>query len=68
MVVTIGKPIKSSGKVIGVLAIDISLEDLKNIVQRATPVKNSYGFLLDANNDFVVHANKDFQPNERKEI
>lgn len=68
MVVTIGKPIKSSGKVIGVLAIDISLEDLKNIVQKATPVENSYGFLLDANNDFVVHSNKDFQPNEEKKF
>ncbi|HDK7167494.1 TPA: methyl-accepting chemotaxis protein [Clostridium botulinum] len=68
MVVTIGKPIKSSGKVIGVLAIDISLEDLKNIVQKATPVENSYGFLLDANNDFVVHANKDFQPNKEKKF
>ncbi|KOR24447.1 methyl-accepting chemotaxis protein [Clostridium sp. FAM 1755] len=68
MIVTIGKPIKNAGKSIGVLAIDISLEDLKNLVQKATPVEHSYGFLLDENNNFVVHANKDFQPNAEKKL
>ncbi|EJO5346788.1 methyl-accepting chemotaxis protein [Clostridium botulinum] len=68
MIVTIGKPIKNAGKIIGVLAIDISLENLKNLVEKATPVDNSYGFLLDESNNFVVHKNKDFKPNKEKDF
>ncbi|WP_251859589.1 methyl-accepting chemotaxis protein [Clostridium sp. Marseille-Q2269] len=66
MIVTIGRPIKSAGKIIGVLAIDISLENLKTLVEKATPVENSYGFLLDEDNNFVIHPNKDFKPNAEK--
>ncbi|EJO5346786.1 methyl-accepting chemotaxis protein [Clostridium botulinum] len=68
MVITIGKPIKNAGNTIGVLAIDISLENLRDLVEKATPVENSYGFLLDESNNFVVHKNKDFQPNKEKNM
>lgn len=46
--------------------MDVVVDYLKTLVQKATPVKNSYGFLLDNNNDFIVHPNKEFQPKDEK--
>ncbi|EPY6469770.1 methyl-accepting chemotaxis protein [Clostridium sporogenes] len=64
MVITIGEPIKKDGKLIGVLAMDITLDYIKNSVEKATPVEKSYGFLLDKDNNFIVHPNKEFQPKD----
>ncbi|HDK7156104.1 TPA: methyl-accepting chemotaxis protein [Clostridium botulinum] len=64
MVITIAEPIKKDGKVIGVLAMDITLDYIKNSVEKATPVEKSYGFLLDKDNNFIVHPNKEFQPKD----
>ncbi|EPY6472214.1 methyl-accepting chemotaxis protein [Clostridium sporogenes] len=68
MVITVAKPIRKDGKIIGVVGMDVVVDYLKTIVQKATPVKNSYGFLLDSNNDFIVHPNKEFQPKDEKVI
>ncbi|EJO5346787.1 methyl-accepting chemotaxis protein [Clostridium botulinum] len=64
MVVTIAEPIKKDGKSIGVLAIDMTLDYIKSSVEQATPVENSYGFLLDKDNNFIIHPNKEFQPKD----
>ncbi|GAE02229.1 methyl-accepting chemotaxis protein [Clostridium botulinum B str. Osaka05] len=64
MVITIAEPIKKDGKLIGVLAMDITLDYIKNSVEKATPVEKSYGFLLDKDNNFIVHPNKEFQPKD----
>ncbi|NFA21969.1 methyl-accepting chemotaxis protein [Clostridium botulinum] len=66
MIITIAKPIKKDGKSIGVLAIDITLDYIKNSVEQATPVEKSYGFLLDKDNNFIVHRNREFQPKDGK--
>ncbi len=66
MVITVAKPIKKDGRIIGVVGMDVVVDYLKTLVQKATPVKNSYGFLLDNNNDFIVHPNKEFQPKDEK--
>ncbi|MDS1002993.1 methyl-accepting chemotaxis protein [Clostridium sporogenes] len=66
MIITIAKTIKKDGKSIGVLAIDITLDYIKNSIEQAVPVEKSYGFLLDKNNNFIVHPNKDFQPKDGK--
>lgn len=68
MIITIAKPIKKDGKSIGVLAIDITLDYIKNSVEQATPVEKSYGFLLDKDNNFIVHRNREFQPKDGKTI
>jgi methyl-accepting chemotaxis protein len=64
IVISIARPIKKDGKLIGVLSSDINIGVLTDILNKAKPVKNSYAFLLDDNNDYFVHQNKDFQPAE----
>jgi methyl-accepting chemotaxis protein len=64
IVISIARPIKKDGKLIGVLSSDINIGVLTDILNKAKPVKNSYAFLLDDNNDYLVHQNKDFQPAE----
>lgn len=62
VVVTAAKAVKKDGAIIGVLAADINIESISSEVKKAQPISNSYGFLLDEKNEFVVHPNKDFQP------
>jgi methyl-accepting chemotaxis protein len=62
IVITIAKPISRNGQVIGVVATDVYVDTITKIVQGAKPVNNSYGYLLDADNDIIVHPNKTFQP------
>lgn len=45
MIITIAKPIKKDGKSIGVLAIDITLDYIKNSVEQATPVEKVMDFI-----------------------
>lgn len=62
MVITIAKPIKLNGKVIGVLGSDIEVNKIVEIIQNAKPFEESYGFLLDSNQNILVHPNENFQP------
>jgi methyl-accepting chemotaxis protein len=62
IVITIAKPISRNGQVIGVVATDIYVDTITKLIQGAKPVNNSYGYLLDADNDIIVHPNKTFQP------
>ncbi|WP_125153477.1 methyl-accepting chemotaxis protein [Clostridium rectalis] len=66
MIITIARPIVKESKVIGVLAMDITIDSIKKSVEQATPVEKSYGYLLDEGNNFIVHENKDFQPKDGK--
>lgn len=66
IVITVAKPIKQNGSVIGVAASDIYIDYLTKVVQQAKDVQNSYAFLLDSKYDFIVHPNKDFQPTEKE--
>ncbi|MZK53575.1 methyl-accepting chemotaxis protein [Clostridium beijerinckii] len=66
LVVTVAKSIKKDGAVIGVLGTDINMESISNEVQKAQPINNSYGFLLDEKDEFVIHPNKEFQPSADK--
>ncbi len=66
IVITVAKPIKKDGKVIGVIASDISAKSLITTISKAKPVNNAYGFLIDGENNIVVHPNKDFEPNEKE--
>lgn len=62
MVVTIAKPISRNGNVIGVAAMDIYVDTVTKIIEKAKPVANSYAYLLDDDNDIIVHSNKAFKP------
>jgi methyl-accepting chemotaxis protein len=62
MVISISKPIVKDSKIIGVVSTDINLETITSTLNKAKPENNSYAFLLDSGNNFIVHPNKDFQP------
>ncbi|ERI93065.1 methyl-accepting chemotaxis protein signaling domain protein [Clostridiales bacterium oral taxon 876 str. F0540] len=64
IIITIAKAVKNGGNIIGVVAADINIDNISAVVQKARPISNSYGFLLDSSNEFVVHPNKNFQPSQ----
>ena len=66
MVITVAKSIKRNGEVLGVAASDISVKYLTDITTNAKPIENSYAFLLDSENNIIVHQNKDFQATKDK--
>ena len=66
IVITIAKNIKKNGQVVGVAAADISVAYLTDIVGKAKPTNNSYAFLLDNENNIIVHQNKEFQATKDK--
>lgn len=62
IIITIAKPLSRNGQTVGVIATDIYVDTLTKILQKAKPVNNSYAYLLDDNNDIIVHPYKAFQP------
>lgn len=66
IIITIGKPLSKNGQVIGVVATDIYVDTITNIIQKAKPVANSYAYLFDDENNVIVHPNKSFKPTEKE--
>lgn len=66
MVMSISKPVIVNNELIGVVALDINLNNLNEIVQSAMSEKNSYAFLLNADNDILVHIAEELMPLEDK--
>ena len=64
MIITIATPLKKAGVVTGVVGADIFVDYLTTIVQEAKSGDKSYAFMLDNDNNYVVHPNKEFQPTE----
>ncbi|MDX9846774.1 MAG: methyl-accepting chemotaxis protein [Tenuifilaceae bacterium] len=52
-------PIKRNGKYIGVVGVDISLEELQNKVRDLHPYPNSYIFLISYLGVYIAHPNQD---------
>lgn len=63
MVVTLSKPIMKDGKAIAVIGCDVAIQTLQDMLKKASVGKNSYAFLLDDQNNYIVHPSKNFQPN-----
>lgn len=64
MIITIAKPLRKDGAIIGVAAADIYVDVLTGVVEKASMGEGSYAFLLDADRNFIVHKNKEFLPTE----
>lgn len=64
MIISIGKPVNKDGELIGVVAADIYLDYLTEIVQNVKTAEGSYGFLLDNDKNIVVHPEESFKPTE----
>jgi len=64
MVMSISKPVIINNEMIGVVALDINLNSLNEIIQSAISVENSYAFLINGNNDILVHFAQELMPLE----
>ena len=62
IVVSITIPIEEDGQLIGVMAEDLRMDVIINLIEKATPVKNSYGYLLNEENNVLVHPYKELKP------
>lgn len=59
-IITISREIVINGELVGVLAIDIFVDQMIETINAMNVPKDSYGFLLDSDNGLVVHPNKEY--------
>ncbi|HNS14824.1 MAG TPA: SpoIIE family protein phosphatase [Syntrophorhabdaceae bacterium] len=58
------KKVDNKRQIAGVIVVDISLENLRNIVSSIKILQSGYGFLISKNGTFVTHPLKEFIMNE----
>jgi len=59
LMVTFGSPINVDGKFAGIIATDVGLESLQDMVSKIKPVEGSYAFLVSNTGIIAGHQNKD---------
>ncbi len=64
MVITISKQFRTKGGMKGVIATDISIKYLVDLVATADYGEGSYAFLLDDKGSVLTHLNDEFKPNK----
>jgi serine phosphatase RsbU (regulator of sigma subunit)/HAMP domain-containing protein len=62
MVITIARRVRKAGRLVGVLAADIRISRVVDIVRRYRIGEGGYAFLLDGQGDFVSHPCGELQP------
>ena len=61
MVLTVATPVyNSAGKVIGVAGMDISMDDIVNVISEYVIGESGYVMLLSTDGMFIYHPNKDY--------
>lgn len=65
---TIATPVYIDGKLVGVVAVDISLQTITEVVNDINYDEGVYDFLVDSNKQFVIHPNEAYQPKEEESI
>ena len=68
MVITISKPFKTIEGRQGVIATDIQIDYLVDLISTVEVGEDSYAFLLDNKGDMVTHQNEEFKPSENESI
>lgn len=64
--ITISKAIKKDGKITGVLGSDIFVNHLIEVVSSLELGENSYGFLIDGDENIITHKNEEYNPDSEK--
>ncbi len=65
MAVSVAKPVTQNGVVIGVVAVDIYVDFLTDLVKNAKLGATGYAFLLDREHNYLVHPLAAFQPTDQ---
>ncbi|MDY0199408.1 MAG: PAS domain-containing protein [Tenuifilaceae bacterium] len=58
LVTSLSSPIKRNGNFAGIAGVDITLEEMQELVTQIKPYPNSQSFLLSNNSTFVAHPNE----------
>lgn len=66
MLVSIAMPLTKNGQVIGVLCEDLKMDYIINKIEEFKPEVDSYGYLIDDNNNILIHPNKAFKSDTNK--
>ncbi|MEE1072424.1 MAG: methyl-accepting chemotaxis protein [Cellulosilyticum sp.] len=64
MSISVTTPVYRDGSFIGIVAADVLVDDLLNIVNNISIEEGSYAFLIDHEGDIVTHAYEAFLPND----
>ena len=62
--ITIAQAVKNGNQVVGVVAIDILVNFLQDVVFAADMNGNGYSMLLDTNGDIFIHPDDDYAPDK----
>lgn len=66
MVITISMPLKIDDVAIGVVASDVYIDKLIEVIGQVDLGIDSYAFLTDANGDIIAHLNEEYKPTAEK--
>jgi len=62
MCASIATPVYISGNFAGVVGIDVTLDTITSLTSEASYDQGVYGFLIDSENNIVVHPNSEYNP------
>ncbi|MFA7412724.1 MAG: methyl-accepting chemotaxis protein [Tissierellaceae bacterium] len=65
-VITLSRPIKEDGKIIGVIGLDFSLNAITEVMKEIEENYEGYGMLLTPSYEVLYHPNKDYMPRDNK--
>ena len=68
MMTTFSTPVYDDGECIGVVGADILLTEINKVVNKIDYEKGAYGFIIDSNNNFLSHTNKEYLPTDKKSV
>lgn len=69
MVITIAQPFEINGKFAGVVGMDLNIQDLfDTITELVDSTDGSYVFIVDSNDNFILHPNSEFSATEEKAV
>lgn len=69
MVISIAQPFEVNGVFAGAIGIDLNLQNLFDSINSLVDIsKGAYVFVLDENNNFILHPNQDFLATENKMV
>ena len=66
MMVTVATPVYWGSMMVGVVGVDADIESIQNFMSTIDFEEGSYGFLLDSQDNIIVHPNAQYNPTEDK--
>ncbi|WP_028242852.1 methyl-accepting chemotaxis protein [Pseudobutyrivibrio ruminis] len=66
MMATVATPVYQGTLMIGVVGVDADIESIQNFMSTVNFEEGSYGFLLDSQNNIIVHPNSKYNPTSEK--